>query len=492
MKSIIKIVFVVIFFFSLVVQQSRASGSMRRCMLLPVTDNMQGALSFKVFEEIEAHLKDGNWCIYKSNSEILNILKNYRNNLKEHLNNKEVLKILAEKTSSGTLIKINLDNITDTITLQAEVVGENGEDVYLKESAQIKNTDIDLVGNTIKNWLNEYQKNIPYNGKLVGILGEQFSTDIGKQFGISDNQEIIIVRPIKRKTHPLLKEIVEWETEKIAEGKMFHVAADSSQGKVTDYESKKRLQLDDWIILKQRPNEEVVNSSKDAPESEGQSFGKIGNASIYLDASKDEVVANNGNNAKYSGTNFGIYLKSEIWITREYWLGLDFGRKFGSYTKDSGTGIVDSDAENGVIKIKGGYKYLPMGFFYGPQLDGYIGYANYSYGVNSDSASGLTEVTFKGPILGVKGSIPFMNIMRPFLGLEFMALPEYVEDTVVYGKPDSVSSYFMQIGMNYILNSSTNLDAMVNYTSNKATIKNSNKVYSFSEISLKLGATFSF
>ncbi len=490
MKNLIRFIFIFLAIYQ--TENIYAKSSMRNCLLLPVTDNMQGALAFKVFEEVENYLKDSNWCVYKTNSEILNILKNYRNNLAEHLANKEVLKILAEKTDSGTMIKINLENVSELLKVEIEVIGEDGESSYLKESAQVKNSEPEAATQAVKNWLNEFQKGIPYDGKVVGVLGDQFSADFGKQFGINTDDEVTVVRPVKRKMHPLLKEIVEWETEKIGDGKMFHVALDSSQGKITQYENRKKLQLEDWVIVKRKSSEVVVNTTTKEESPDGYNFGKIGRASVYLDLSSDTVGANNGNNSIYDGNNYGIYLLGEIWITREYWAALEFGRKFGKYSKHSGPGASETEAANSVVKIKTGYKYLPMGFFFGPQLDGYVGYGSYNYGLGTNAAGGIVAASFKGAILGIRGSVPFFNTIRPFLGLEFMLFPKYEEDANMYGNLESVTSYQMQVGSSYIYNNSTTLDGLFSYTANKTQTKSADKVYSFKEISLKLGATFSF
>ena len=79
-------------------------------MLLPVRDSVGGALGFKVFEDVERYLKDSDWCYYTSNSEILNILSNYKRNLDSVLTNPEVLKIISEKTKTGSLMKVDIVN----------------------------------------------------------------------------------------------------------------------------------------------------------------------------------------------------------------------------------------------------------------------------------------------------------------------------------------------------------------------------------------------
>ena len=75
-----------------------ATADLRRCLLLPVTDNLQGSMSYKVFEGLERYLQEGDWCYYRSNAGLLDILGQYRQNLEMHLENPEILKVISERT----------------------------------------------------------------------------------------------------------------------------------------------------------------------------------------------------------------------------------------------------------------------------------------------------------------------------------------------------------------------------------------------------------
>ena len=228
-----KRILLILTFIYFILGVAQAKGiSQRRCMLLPVQDDVGGAIAFNVFEEVERYLKDSEWCYFNSNAEILNILTNYKKDLKNHLKSPEVIKVLAEKTNSGSLIKVNIQNELKGVTVAIEILGSNGDDVYFKEKATVDNKEVDLISQRIKNWLDEYDKQIPFDGIVTGILGSQFTVDIGKASGVVANNQIIVVRPVRKKRHPLLKEVVEYETEKIADGKIFHVTRIQSQGEI--------------------------------------------------------------------------------------------------------------------------------------------------------------------------------------------------------------------------------------------------------------------
>ena len=114
---------------------------LRRCMLLPITDSVGGGISFKVFEEVEKYIKTSDWCYYKSNSEILNILGNYKKNLNTYLKNKNVVKVVAEKVQAGSVIRIDLKTELKTTRVDLEVIGKNGSDLYFKETTALNSND---------------------------------------------------------------------------------------------------------------------------------------------------------------------------------------------------------------------------------------------------------------------------------------------------------------------------------------------------------------
>ena len=133
-----------------------------------------------------------------------------------------------------------------------------------------------------------------------------------------------------------------------------------------------------------------------------------------------------------------------------------------------------------------------MGFFYGPQVDGYLGYTSKTYGLDTQASDGFTEFKFQGLALGARGSVPIRKVFRFTLGLEFMFKPGYEEASVVYGEADSSSSYefFIDGSYKYAPNITFNVELAVD--SSKATFDNTNQSIKVSDRALKLGASFTF
>lgn len=461
-------------------------------MLLPIVDGMDNKVGFKVFEEIENYIKEGTWCTYKSNSELINILSQYSKNLEEHLNNKDVLKVIADKTKAGTMIRVGLQMQAGTTDIKVEIIGENGEDRYFKEQTQLKSNDSSLIAQTVKNWLDVYEKTIPYEGRIKGVLGDQFTIDIGKKSHIFNGSEIVIERPTSKRQHPLLKEIVDYQTEKIAEAKIFDVSDNQAQAKVTSYEGQKKLRLEDWVKVRSSEQKKAVEQISYG-EKEKEDFGKLGQVGLFLNVGSSSVSQTGAAEKSMAGLLAGIDVETEIWATRNYWFGLDLAKKFGKYSKDQGNFTSESNTTtNSVTRVKLGYKYLPMGFFYGPQIDIFTGYASYNYGLNTNTVDKLTDVTFSGILLGTKGSIPIFESTRLYLQFDFLLTSSYKEKVVSFGTDESSSNYHLEFGAQYLYAPNITFSSGLSVLSNKANFRGTTKEEQFKDVSVKIGTIFTF
>lgn len=467
--------------------------SMRRCMLLPISDKVQGAIAYKVFEEIERSLKFGDWCYYKSNSGILNILQNYQPNLERHLSNPEVIRTIANKTRSGSIIHIIMQTVVNGVDLEIKIHADNGEDVYFKEKLRIDKVDISLISQTIINWLSVYEKTIPYDGRIIGVLGNQFTVDVGRASKVFVGNNLRVIRPLKRKKHPLLNEIVEWESMPIGDGTIVNISEFQSSASIKNYTNRKQLQPGDWVVMQQRLKEDVKNKV-DYPDLKGYEFGQLGRASVGLKLGSGSDATNVSNaNKKIDGLIYGVYGSIEGWATRNIWFGADIEKNIGDYSTAEGiTNLSETGVSQTIVKFKVGYKYLPMGFFYGPQVDAYLGYGSYTYDLDTSASDGFGNHKISGILIGLRGSVPFHRVIRGFLKLDFLMGADYEEETNVFGSSaTSATSYQIEAGANYIYSPQMTIDGSAEITSNKAQFSGNNEFH-FKEVALKVGTTFSF
>lgn len=486
--------FVVLISFLFLMPYAHSQQSMRRCMLLPITDSIEGVLGFKVFEELEYYLRNSTWCYYRTNSDIIDILGNYKNNLSEHLNNPEVLRILAEKTKAGSMIRTKLLNDVNGVRINMDVVADNGADILFSEQTRLPTDDITQISQTLKNWLQDYEKRIPYDARVVAVLGDQFTADFGREYGVVENRAVKIIRPVAKKQHPLLKEVVEWETEPIADGTLFHVVELQSQGRIVAYQSQKKLMLNDWIVLEETGGEEITTFEKTVKDDDYK-FGRIGNLALMFAIGGGSLtqLQTNQNISKMGGTLIGGEAHLDIWITRNFWIGGELSKKFSTYKQDSGNFTnPENSTSTGIYKVKLGYKYLPLGFFYGPQLDGYLGFGRYTYGFDTSRADGITDTAFSGILFGTKGVIPFLSKYKAFMKLDFLFNPSFSEEVQLQGDADSSSNFNIGFGVQYDYTPSLSFISAFDYAQSRAKFVNPVRDLKYKDSSLKLGAVFSF
>lgn len=460
--------------------------------MLPITDSVGGAIGFKVFEEVEHELKKSNWCTYISNSGLISVFSRYRENLPQYLKTKEVLSTVADKLKVGSLIRVGLVNEVKGVEIQMEVYGENGEDIYFSEKSLLQSDDIEVIASTVKNWLDTYSKMIPYDATVTGILGDQITLDVGKGYPIQIGQKFIVKRLTMKKKHPLLKKVVDWETNLLAEGSVFNISDNQALGMIKVYKDDQKLAPGDWVRLEEFRSDEIKES--DIKKDEEEKLGTLGLLSVSLFGSSSSVDTNTpfGSN-RWSGKLFGIDLRGEGWITRQYFAAVEIMRSLGSVSKSSGAPFkTKANVNNGAFKLTGGYKYLPIGFFYGPQIDLYGGYANKTFDVDFSENDGLGQNSFSGLIFGVGANIPINREFRFFTRADFMPFPTFNDEDNIYGSAKSASSLDLELGIKYQYTLRMTLDASVEARSSKAKFGGDFKEISYKDNVLKLGASFNF
>lgn len=470
---------------------SFAQSSMRRCTLLPITDSVGGAIGFKVFEEVERELKKSNWCTYISNSGMINVFTRYRENLPQYLKTKEVLATVADKLKVGSLIRVGLVNEVKGVEIQMEVYGETGDDLYFSEKTLLQSDDIEVISSTVKNWLDTYAKMIPYDATVTGILGDQITLDVGKGYPIQIGQKFIVKRLTAKKKHPLLKKVVDWDTNLLAEGNVFNISDNQALGMIKVYKDDQKLARGDWVRLEAFTSEDKIVDPEKVDE---EKLGTLGILSVSLFGSSSSIDTNTPSGSqRWSGNQFGIDLRGEAWITRQYFAAIEIMRSLGSVDKSSGNPTKSkANVNNGAFKLTGGYKYLPIGFFYGPQIDLYGGYGNKSFDVDSSAADGLGQNSFSGLLFGVGANIPINREFRFFTNADFMPFPTFNDEDSIYGTAKSASSLDLEVGIKYQYTIRMTLDASVEARSNKAKFSSNFKEVSYKDNVLKLGASFNF
>ena len=487
-----KIIVILCLLFVSLVSFAHDGHSMRRCALLPITDSEGGVMGSKVFETIEIYLKEGGWCQYQSNSDLLSVFARYRENLPQHLKTPQVIRVVADKLHTGSIIRVNLVSEINGVEVQLDVVAADGETLLYSEKTQLAKDDLELASQTIRNWLEVYGKLIPYDGKITGILGDQITVEVGRGYPVKIGQDFTVKRYRGVKKHPLLMKVVEWDTNSLATGKIFSLSDGQALGVVKVYKSDVKLLAGDWVRLEPLRPEQGIDTNK-YPEDDKESFGKLGMASIYGLLSSSSLGTSTGGSKRLGGLLFGFQGRAEAWVTRNYFGLLEFGRAVGSIKKVSGQlSSRSSDYQRGTFKIGGGWKYLPLGFFYGPQVDVFGGYSSHLYKADYSAADGLGEFGVTGFFIGAGTNFPVGRQYRAVIRGEIIPFPTFDDSDSVYGSSKTQSWLQLEGGVKYMWSTNLTLDALLEMSSMKATFKGNVKSVSAQDTALKLGASFNF
>lgn len=470
-----------------------SQSSMRRCSLLPVTDSVGGAIGFKVFEDLELDLKKSSWCTYVSNSSMIGVFSRYKDNLPRHLKEPEVVKAVSEKLKVGSLLRVNIVSALKGIELQLDIVGENGVDLYFTEKLILDSDDIEGISQAVKNWLDFYAKMIPYDGKVTGVLGEQITFDVGKGYPIKIGQEFLIRRLTGLKKHPLLKKIVDWDTEVLAQGEIFSISDNQALGMIKVYKQDKKIAVGDWLKLEAQTSDDIdMKAALDKPETVKP--GTLGLISFAFFGSQSSTsTAATTDSQRMSGNLFGFDVRGELWMTRNWFGALELMTSLGSEKKSSGTPDKKSvNVNNNALKFTGGYKYLPLGFFYGPQVDIYTGFATHTFDIDYSAQDGFGKNSISGLVLGTNINLPISRDYRFVAGAEFIPFPTFKDSDNLYSSASSTSSLELEVGAKYQYMTNITFDGSIEVQSHKAKFDGELKEVSYKDTFFKLGATFNF
>jgi hypothetical protein len=485
---------ILLLLWALAVLPAYAQGvhSLRRCVLLPVTDSVGGVIAAKVFEQVERYLLEGTWCQYQSNSGLLSVFSRYRENLPQHLKTPEVIRTVAEKLKAGSIVRVTLVSEVNGLEVQLDVMDGGGDDLLHSERTVLNKSDVDLAAQTVRNWLEVYGRLIPYDGRVTGILGDQITLDVGRAHPVKVGQDFSIRRMTGVKRHPLLKKVVDWETQPLAEGKIFSVSDDQALGQVKVYRTDNKLKTGDWMRLEPLKDEMPADESR-YPDKDPSSFGKLGLASVYLTAGTSTLGTSANGSKRLGGSMLGFHGRAEAWVTREWFGLLEFSRSLGTLKKKSGSLTSSTtDYSRGTFKLGGGWKYLPLGFFYGPQVDVYGGYASHMYKADYSSADGLGEWGVRGIFLGAGTNFPITRSYRGIVRAEFIPFPDFEDSDSVYGSDKSLSWMQLELGLRYQWSPNLMLDGLLEMTSAKASFGGTVRSVSAQDTAVKLGASFNF
>jgi hypothetical protein len=468
--------------------------SIRNCSLLPiVTDKPSDSIGFRTFEGVEKYLRSANWCKYKTTSKMLGVFSKYRDQLGSYLEDPEVLKTVATQLQVGSIYKVQIQNNVEDVEVHLKVFGENGKDVYFDEKTRLDKVSVPLLIETIIGWLKVYETNIPYDGRVLGVLGDQITIDFGKTYTVVIGQEFKVSRLKDTVKHPLLKKVVSWDTINLANGKIFNISKDQALGIIKLRTSRSMIEKGDWVKLEKAPLKKPFDPTRYNQNAKDK-FGRLGEAEVYALLSSLDVgtVGLNGR-TKQGGFVYGVQARVEAWVTREYFVMGEYSKKFGTVEKKSGSpGVDEIELNTTVMKIAGGYKYLPLGFFYGPQVNVYGGYAWYDYTLATTAFDGYGANGISGFLVGVSGNLPLQKGIRLSVRAELLPFAKFNDEDGFFSGNTNANSMKLEAGLSYKYSTTLNLIGGVESLTNGARFSNQPKEVNYTETVFKFGGSIRF
>jgi hypothetical protein len=363
--------------------------SMRACTLLPLV----GSLPKQSIEEDQAKLEkmiqSSSVCNYRSSEKMKSILNSFGNS-DQYLYNKEVLKIFSEKLAAGSLLRLKFVKGMDGHSLIFDVVSENGENTYFSRSKFIKEYDFGEIKNQVQSWLLEYDKEIPYQGRVVEVLGDKVMVDFDRDSKYQDSQHFVIYRPTNLKIRSKVGlSYIEWAKSEIAQGTFTEVTEDYSVGVVRKIsESKKKPQAGDWIITDDQLFLDGQSDYLYTRHNVKNQNRKIGRAKLGLELSQAEVDKDSIERSFVGGR-----------IDLEYYL--PYGFLFSLGAKRNLTGDDNFSASGSNLDLGLGFSFTPKKKWMIEALDFYVGYKTSDYTFEAKPSSVFDQLNFKSFYAGL-------------------------------------------------------------------------------------------
>ncbi len=473
--------------------------NVHRCVLLPILhENKNEKVEKRVYKKIEEYLSDKSWCAYRKSNSVNSILKKYHNNMESHLANQEVLKSIADREQSGSLIKAKMAKSQKGTFVEVEIIGENGQDLLFKNRSYAEDLSFKKVSSAVEQitkLLDSYGKVLPYDGRIKWINNNEFSIDVNKKVIVNDEEELIIRRPIRKRINPLIPQAIEWEVERI--GKARVVDQDDQQifAKVEWFDIQDKIKVGDWVSIVKKSQLEKKRFKRAEIKSlyeykKRASFKLMG---VFGYGQTTNLFSTS--RKQLGGITFGATTDFKWWMKNHHLgVGANIAYRAGLYSKKFGTlseNTVISQEQLFGYKMFINYRHFASQFFYGPHIIYSFGYVSYNYKMDYVAADGFTSCHFYGPAISVQGSFPISMNLRTFLRFEIVPfIGQFSESDVAYGNnPDSVNSSQMEFGVEKVMGVESAMYASGQWTSNKAKFDSPDQEIHFEDFAIKMGFT---
>ncbi len=400
--------------FFYVVSFSTYAFHQRHCSLLPITDNRDGVYAFPLFKRLEQQLKQSPICQYHRSSEILNVLQNYSGSIEAQLKNPAILKQIAQKLRVGSLIRIHVTKDIQGLLLEAVVVGENGDDIFLRERMELPEKNFaQSAEEKMTPLLELYFSSIPYDGQVVGLKNDQLLVEMAHPKVIPLGSTATVKRVTNIERHPLLRTIVGRKTKTVGKGLIVKGQGDQVMVRLNTIDREFTIRPGDWVQIDEstatisqdenlRASLRGFNSEIPLPE---LGFIRIAPTLTTGDVNFKGLFETDS----FSGFAPGLLIELEAWATERFFGNFLIGRTFlDGQKRDRGSGPLSTlSGQLSETAFYAGLRTLLTENFFGPQLDVFVGYGVFGQSLGQSLGDFVGDGEFTGLLLGLKGVFPF-------------------------------------------------------------------------------------
>ncbi len=363
--------------------------SLLDCSLLPIVGNMKN--NEKFYKRLSKVVVSNKLCKYRDDKNVEKILKKYKGQLEEYLSNEVVLSNLANILRVGALFRLGIHKVLNGVSVQFDVISENGKNIYYSKYKIIEEYDEDFIAQLLLGWILDYKKTLPLTGRIIQIRGENLLIDIPAGLVEGTKQEFKIIRPISLVYEELKNNRkITWKTKTIAYGTVDAIRKNHSIGTVFKFKNKKsKIREGDWVFIEDI-SFQVKKDTYLIKRHNVKTDRNIGSAKVSTEFTRIETESNEETIAGVAAA-LDLYLPFGLIIAGEVVRNFSGG---------------DQSISNNNINIALGYSFTPRIYDYFAVIDTFIGHRIVNYNIADLDERGIGDLKYSGIFFGVKSEVP--------------------------------------------------------------------------------------
>ncbi|PIS11298.1 MAG: hypothetical protein COT73_04810 [Bdellovibrio sp. CG10_big_fil_rev_8_21_14_0_10_47_8] len=413
--------------------------SIKSAAVAPAVDNVSGIYARPLTSQLEALVRsDRQWELNSWPTEIKNTPEEYEDNA-------TLVKSALAKAHADVLFTSRLTKGPRGISIKVSLFSGKDGLLLAQETLQdFSGFELSEVQIQVEEMYRKLKSKIPYSGIILSRRGQQVTINIGTQAGIRDGQEISVIQVIKITRHPRFKFIVSAEKEIIGRLKVDKVDESLSFASIILERTENVVQPGMKLMpvefvaypdtpktadgklaggLTDRPDNQVSlgNNAREWVPENTPTFGKLG-VLLGIGTYTINNTLNSVGSVNASSTfTPSIHVDGELWLTTRWFMGI--GLKQYVLSLDNaypGSSPSKVSVSSMLTSVQGGYNFLLEDNFFGPKLQGLLGYSKFSSTVDTSSPTAYTSLDFGGLCFGIAGSFPVSDVTPIDIGAKLM------------------------------------------------------------------------